>query len=246
MKKNIVFAALALLLTATAFAQTEADFTVELTADSTGVVIKRYTGNVAAVKIPATIQGMPVREIGENAFFRNKIITSVVIPEGVTKIGRMAFFQNFYNEGHLSSVTLPEGLIEIGAQAFFSCPLTAITLPESLSALGSRAFSGERNPSKITAVTIPAGLTNIDEGAFAECNNLKTVIVSEGITEIPVRMFADCNALTTLTLPSTLTRIRTNAFYKTALTTVTIPETVEKIEFNGRDTASSPYLKYQG
>jgi hypothetical protein len=39
MKKNMAFAVLAMLLAAGAFAQTEADFTVELTKDSGGVVI---------------------------------------------------------------------------------------------------------------------------------------------------------------------------------------------------------------
>ena len=50
------------------WAQTEANFNVTLTEDGQGVVITGYTGTVLAVRIPATIQGMPVREIGREAF----------------------------------------------------------------------------------------------------------------------------------------------------------------------------------
>jgi len=61
----------------TSSAQTENDFSVILKDDSTGVVITKYNGNAATLKIPATIQGMPVMEIGEDAFFNNSKITSV-------------------------------------------------------------------------------------------------------------------------------------------------------------------------
>ena len=60
------------------FSQTtpESDFTVTLTDDNTGVLITRYRGSAATVRIPATIQGMPVREIGREAFRDNRTITS--------------------------------------------------------------------------------------------------------------------------------------------------------------------------
>jgi hypothetical protein len=70
MKKRIMGAVVVLLfVSAGVFAQTENDFEVTLTADSEGVVITKYTGRAAAtVTIPATIQDMPVREIGAYAF----------------------------------------------------------------------------------------------------------------------------------------------------------------------------------
>ena len=72
------------------FAQTEADFNVTLTDDNTGVVITKYTGKAANVRIPATIQGMPVKEIGKQAFSSSEI-TNIVIPEGVVKIQNGSF-----------------------------------------------------------------------------------------------------------------------------------------------------------
>jgi hypothetical protein len=67
-----LFGMLAAMLTigTTLFAQSaESDFEVALTDDGNGVVIKRYTGKATkTITIPATIEGLPVREIGEMAF----------------------------------------------------------------------------------------------------------------------------------------------------------------------------------
>jgi hypothetical protein len=69
MKKFFIFGALFVLGTAL-FAQTASDFEVALTEDGNGVVIKNYTGKVTnTIKIPASFEDLPVREIGEDAFF---------------------------------------------------------------------------------------------------------------------------------------------------------------------------------
>jgi hypothetical protein len=231
MKKNIVFAALALLLAVTVFAQTEEDFTVELTKDGEGVVIAKYNGNAARVQIPATIQGMPVREIGYGAFRQAVSMKSVVIPQGVTKIGDEAFI----NAG-LISVTFPEGLTEIGKEAFQGCEqLTAITLPQSLTTLGDMVFAA----TQITAVTLPAALSKSGYGVFRNCWKLQTVTIPEGLTAIPDSMFSSCTALTAIALPASIKTIGSGAFHGCeALTAVTIPETVTSIQF-GRGTYSS-------
>jgi hypothetical protein len=226
-------------LTTVAFAQTEADFKVELTKDNEGVVITAYTGRAAVVRIPATIQGMPVREIGApdwgngKGFYQNNIVTSVVIPQGVTKIGPYAFYQ----ASKLTSVTLPEGLTEIGENAFNYASITSISLPKSLTTIGDSAFSY----TNITAVTLPAALTKIGYDAFDGCGKLRTVTISEGITVLPdanyIRnssryngLFTRCTALTTVTLPSTLTKIGVAAFQGcTALTTINLPDSITTI-----------------
>ena len=46
---------------------------------------------VNEIEIPATHKGLPVTAIGERAFFRHFLLTSVVIPDSVTTIGRDAF-----------------------------------------------------------------------------------------------------------------------------------------------------------
>lgn len=68
-----------------------------------------------------------------------KFIKTVVVQEGVTRIGNDAFGFCY----KLQSVTLPEGIMSIGDDAFSGTySLTSIILPESLETLGSYAFGG--------------------------------------------------------------------------------------------------------
>jgi len=212
-----------LFLTVSAFAQTEVDFLVRLMDDNEGVVIEKYIGKAAAVRIPATIQGVPVREI-DGAFKGNNVITSVVIPDGVRKIE----YQSFSGAAKLKTVTIPEGVTVIGDFAFSNTGLTAVQLPRSLTELGILAFAG----TKISTIILPAGLTRIGIGAFSDCVSLKTVTLPEGVTEIPGAMFSDCTALIAFSLPASVTTIGRGAFKGcTALTTITIADTIEKLEF---------------
>jgi hypothetical protein len=112
--KKLFGMVLCMTLCLTAFAQTESDFAVELTKDGEGVVITGYTGTVTAVRIPATIQGMPVREIGGSSrsgrylgAFQNSKTISVVIPEGVTIIRERSFSHDHPGGDKLIQVTLP-------------------------------------------------------------------------------------------------------------------------------------------
>jgi hypothetical protein len=241
MKKFIVFATL-ILLAATAFAQTEADFGVTLTEDGTGVVITTYTGKILAVRIPATIQGMPVKEIGYRAFAyfaSTDGITSVIIPAGVTKIGQEAF--NLQTK--LASVTIPDSIAEIGSRAFENCfILVSVVLPKSLTVLKSDTFRG---CGSLTSVILPEGLTEIESDAFVGCEKLASIKIPNSVTTIGSEAFQVCRALTSVTIGSGIENIGSNAFaYCSSLTTVTIPATVEKVTFN--DGTNGNYGAFSG
>jgi hypothetical protein len=234
MKTNKMWMITAILLAVAAtaaFAQTEADFTVEVTSDGDGVVIKKYTGKTAVVTIPATIQGMPVREIGWGAF-QESGITSVVIPAGVTFIGGAAFASC----GKLAQVTLPAGLIAIGVSAFHDCgALRSITLPDSVTYLGWDAHGGEQSAfsgSGLTSITLSRNITSIPRLTFSDCKRLTNVVIPEGVTSIGEHAFSGCTALASLTLPSTIEEIGPSAFRGcSALSQVFIPSEVSSINF---------------
>jgi len=238
------------------WAQSEGDFQVTLTDDNKGVVIVKYKGNVRDVRIPSTIQGMPVREIGYEAFMGeifgfsriDKKITSIIIPEGVTKIGIQAFRES----NSLISVVLPSTLIEIESSAFADLPLlSSIKLPEGLKIIGSNAFSRCKSlktielPSSLIEIGStafegsglstfpnpwPVGVTSIAEGMF-ENTNLTKVVIPEGIKIIYSNAFASCRYLTSITLPSSIEGFGTNAFANSSLTTIEIPESVTKLKY---------------
>jgi hypothetical protein len=186
MKKNIVFAVLALLLAAMAFAQTEADFTVELTKDGEGVIVKKYTGNAKAVRIPASIQGMPVREI-TYAFDHNKTITSVVIPEGVTYINAFSICSN------LTSVNFPKTLTMISG--FRETKLTAVDL--SGTSIGRIGFTAFKNCTALTSIALPDSITSISYDAFWGCSALTAIAIPETVEKIEFgnNVFKGCSKL---------------------------------------------------
>jgi hypothetical protein len=117
------------------------DFTYDLTADKSGIVIKKYTGKGGKVAIPATIEDMPVTEIGRDAFrgkgwhgkeSSNDEIMEIVMPASVTKIREGAFSYCI----KLTKVTLPAGLEEMERWAFRNCDeLVDLIIPNSLSSI---------------------------------------------------------------------------------------------------------------
>lgn len=65
-------------------------------------------------------------------------MSSLVIPEGTTKIGNYAF----YKCENLTSLTLPEGMETIGDYAFHGIdPRKAIVIPEGVKTIGDKAFN---------------------------------------------------------------------------------------------------------
>ena len=112
-----------------------------------------------------------ITKIGGFAFCRCKNLTSVAIPDSVTGIDEVAFSEC----DSLTSITIPDSVTTIGYDAFSDCPrLTNITFGENsaLTHIGYAAFKG---CSSLTDITIPSGVTTIDKDAFQDCNKLKTI-----------------------------------------------------------------------
>lgn len=68
----------------------EAKFKVEIE-DGHAIITGLANDFAGDLVIPSTLYGCPVTEIGEGAFDGYTELTSVVIPEGVTEIGEIAF-----------------------------------------------------------------------------------------------------------------------------------------------------------
>ena len=81
------------------------------------VRIVEYTGSEAALLIPGTIEGKPVRTIASSAFQGNKSLQVIILPEGLTSIGDSAFS----GCTSLRSVNIPETVTSIGRFAFIYC-----------------------------------------------------------------------------------------------------------------------------
>jgi len=238
MKKLTIVLIMVLTVVTAIFAQSEADFKVEINETGDGAIITKYLGKATQVRIPATIQGVPVKELKQYSFCRTKEnlteITSIIIPEGVIKIGEQAFGrivgasqQILSPQQKLMSVRLPNTLTYIGDSAFSLCQaLVSINL-ENVTFIGPGAFSG----TGIKSVTLSSKLTRINGDTFSN-TKLESITIPEGTTEISSTVFKNCSLLKTVILPSTIKKIGFESFFKcTSLTNVTIPDTVQKIEF---------------
>ncbi len=115
--------------------------------------------------------------------WRNYYFTEAVIEDGVTNIGRDAF----YDRTELEKVTIGNTVMGIGSSAFNRCcNLTDITLPDSLEIIGSYAFY---RCSELTNINIPDGVTDIGNNAFYGCTKLKSVTIPASVTNIDTKAF---------------------------------------------------------
>lgn len=82
---------------------------------------------------------------------------------------------------------------------------------------------------RLTNITIPAGVTEIDRMALYACSGLQTITLPDGLTHIGNNAFQDCSRLTGITLPESIESIGDAAFYRSGLTEITLPENLQII-----------------
>ena len=93
-------------------------------AENGGAVITGYSGSVALLTVPSTLDGLPVVAIGERAF-EKATFTAVKLPDSIVSIGWFAF----YECNNLADVTIPAGVTSIGHAVFDGCPLITLRCP---------------------------------------------------------------------------------------------------------------------
>lgn len=87
------------------------------------------------------------------------IAKDVIVPEGVTELGKYVFQGCAYME----TLTLPEGLIKLGDGAINSCnSLRSIKFPDSLSDIGTDSLSFNKS---LECLDIPVNVTRIRQNA---------------------------------------------------------------------------------
>ena len=182
-------------------------------------------------------------------------ITAVVIEEGVTTIGDLAF----YYCKQLRSVTIPDSLTMIGFASFMECDnLSYIEIGANVVYIGEHVFCGCELLQTFTVAKENPAYANDSYGVLFD-KNMETLIAAPGaitghydipygVIKIGDDAFNGCNGLTGITIPNTVTTIGNGAFSCCfGLTSVTIPASVtlidhaafwycnglEKIEFGG-------------
>ena len=134
-------------------------------------------------------------------------IKSVVIEDGVTRIGSSAF----YCFTSLTEVNIPNSVTSIGSGAFRYCTaLKKIDIPNSVTSIGAYAFA---ECGSLAEVNIPDGIETIDEGVFFQCSSLAHIDIPNSVTSIERFAFGFCSPLTEIIIPDGVTSIGECAFY---------------------------------
>jgi hypothetical protein len=219
-----------------------------------GCAIYKYYGSDNHVVIPAVYNNKPVVSIEHGAFFSNKKIKTLVVPDSVVEIKGYAFSAC----SNLTTVKLGSGLKIIGDNAFSSCKnLSSINLPEGLTTIDSYAFS---QCYELGSITLPDGLQKLGFSAlsntgyymFTDYKNGKYVgsatnpylvfVKMDSTTENKIEIHDDCkiigdqaflysSTLDTIDFGKGVEIIGASAFaHCTKIGPIVIPKTVTRIE----------------
>lgn len=192
--------------------------------------------SLGQIQIPSGVKEL------NGTFIGCKLLTEVAIPEGVTNLAAtfancssltkvnipdtvvsfMGIGHNFWQFGafencsELKKLTVPGTVEYIDSSDFKGTPMDSVGPIGSGMALEygwtekipAHAFRAM----KIQEVRFPDTITEIGEGAFSQCAELKRIALPEGLTEISTYLLSECKNLTTVKLPEKLTQIDYRAF----------------------------------
>ncbi len=198
---------------------TELEFALSQDASSY-TVVGMGTCTASYLVIPESFAGKPVTAIGTAAFFGQKTLLTVELPEGIQTIGQAAFSDTL----GLHTVLLPGSLQKIDTLAFSECwSLRALYLPAGVQTLGENAllshgvleavYVSQENPwfhsingvlfnkDKTVLLSYPSGRANV------------RYTVPEGVRDIADHAFQRSENLLQVSLPNTVEHIGSSSFY---------------------------------
>lgn len=187
-----------------------------------------------------------------------KSITTIIIEDGVTKIGEYAFSGCI----NLNNITIPNSVVYIGNKAFSECRklttagpigsgcsyefgwrdsipdnafnecgnLISVILPREILSIGNNAFYDCK---RLTNIALPEGLQSLGEQAFYGCETIESIKIPESVTSIGDRAFEYCIEMKSIELPKTIENWGNQVLANCReLVRVILPTNITKIEAN--------------
>ena len=226
----------------------EEDFIVQLTEDGTGAIVTGYKGKSGGVYIPATIQGLPVKEVEFDVVSDELVlVNALVIPDGCTSVtiknssnGEVRWDQKgeagwyTFSVSHWDYVKIDTNLgTEIRGITLLSLPdsvtecsglentyITEFEVPASVQVFDSKL------PSTLEKVSFRGAPRKIS-AKFGE-TKITEIVIPEGVKELTG--FKNCKTLKTITLPDSIEILGVEAFSNcTALEVANLPANLKYI-----------------
>ncbi len=206
--------------------QTEGLYEYRICDDDTAIIMT-YNGEETDVVIPTTLGGYKVSTIGGTAFYSNKSIKSLTIPEGIDTIGTSAFNGCI----NLEKVIIPKTVWSISADAFtdtkwlesfnneefvivgdsilikYNGNGVRVVVPDTVKHVGA-AFIGNEI---IKDVVVPDSVYTIGHAAFAG-STVSRVELGNNVALIGDSAFNACVELYSINMPDSLKKIDAYAF----------------------------------
>ena len=226
--------------------------TLPATVDTMAYYAVAYNDNLTAVHFGGTLaqwcsiifanfESNPVF-YAHHLYIGGEEVVNPVIPEGVTSIGKYAFARC----SEFANLTLPSTLDTIGYDAFYECYAVGRTrFMGTIAQWCNIGFASEQsNPithsrnlflgsSKVTELSIPAGVTTIKPYAFFQCNSINSVTFGDDVRTIGEYAFQSCELLTTVNFNTGLTNLEMCAFrYCSNVRLFDLPDSLKSIETN--------------
>ncbi len=163
----------------------------------------------------------------------------VTIPSGVRYINEHAF-DNDLTYSHFSTVTsisIPDTVTKIGDNAFRASELTSMTIPKSVTSIGTDAFAWctdltdiNVDPDNKQFSSVDGVVYNKSKTELIVCpNGKRDVTILPTVTKIRNYAFHLCLYLTSVTIPESVESIGKMAFNNTGIRVITLRPSVTSI-----------------
>ena len=144
-------------------------------------------------------------------YLKNKEVTKLIIPEGVTEIKKYVFS----NCKSITEIIMSKSVNTIGESAFRGCDaLTSLIIGENVTTIDKAAFLDCRS---LSSINIPDNVISIGSLAFEGCIALTSATIGNGVTTIENSVFGNCSALTSVSIGKSVKTIYSGAFAGTSI-----------------------------
>ena len=157
----------------------------------------------------------------------NSCVGALNIESGVTEIATSVFERNV----NITSVTIPNTVTRIRDNAFKETKITSLDLGEGVEQIGSYSFGGINDGVNHLDVVIPDSVTTLTSNAFGQ-TNLGHIVIGDGLVTIEVAVFYNNygEGARSIVFGSNITRIQEAAFLGINAKNIILPDGLQHLE----------------